>query len=312
MSNYASFQAMSAPDGGTSNNAPEGYRGATINAQPGAVSVTETGTATQRPHGLNTADFTSGSAGILSTARTPLGAPSMGGVKPTDIITVDGFELSVATAEQMGMVTRDAAGRYVEVQGGVEAATAEPAEQEAPADDAEAFAPEAEQALATLCEGVSPSLQVAALQDAITAGEVSATTISRAASESGREPSKLAAEVATTMEHFRAQAVTAVESWGGGDAEDFFDWARTHKPREMKAAMQAHGMERNTRGYQPLFQEYVAQVGDTDPDAVLNASFGGGITARKEGKAVVLNIPGRGEMSYRAALKAGLIRVSGA
>lgn len=311
MSNYASFQAMPAPEGGTSNAAPEGYRGATVNAQPGVVSVTETGTTIQRPQGLNTANFASGSAGILSTARTPLGAPSMGGVKGSDIITVDGMELSVETAEHLGMVTRDANGRFVEVQGGVEAAKAEP-QQDAPEDDTEAFAPEAEQALATLCQGVSASMQVAALQDAIKTGEISTTTLERAAAETNREPSKLAAEAATTMEHFRTQALEAVQSWGGGDAEAFFEWARQEQPRGLNEAMQAHGMQRTTKGYEPIFRSYVESMGEIDPVSVLNAEFGGGITARQDGKTVVLNIPGRGEMSYRAAIKAGIIRVSGA
>ena len=309
MSNYASYQTMTAPEAAE---APEGYRGATINAQPGVVSVTESGTTTRRPQGMNTADFSSGSAGILANARTPLGAPSMGGVQPTDIITVNGFELSVGQAEQMGMVSRDASGRYVEVQGGVEAATAEPAPEEAPADDAEAFAPEAEQALASLCQGVSPSLQVAALQDAIGSGEISATTISRAAAESGREPTAVAAEASQAMEHFKAQAVTAVQSWGSDDPMEFFAWAQQEKPRQFKEAMQAHGMDRSTKGYQPLYQEYVAGIAERDPDFVMASEFGGGITARKEGKTVILNVPNRGEMTLRQAIRSGAVKVSGA
>lgn len=315
MSNFNSYQTMAIPEGGTSNAAPDGYRSATVNAQPGAVTINADGTATtHRPQSVSAADFTTGASGILAKARTAQGSPSMGGIKPTDIITVDGFELTVEMAEQHGMVTRDANGRYVEVGGGVKAAQdrAEPQE-EAPVDDAQAFAdPKAEAALGDLANSVAPSHHIAAIQDVIQTGTISELTINRAASEAGREPSAIAGEASKVMESFKAQAVTAVQSWGSDDPMEFFTWAQQEKPREFREAMQAHGMERSTKGYQPLYQEFVAGIAERDPEFVLASEFGGGITARKDGKAVILNIPGRGEMTLRQALRVGAVKVSGA
>lgn len=312
MSTYASFQAMLAPEGGTSNAAPEGYRGATVNAQPGAVSVTENGTTVNRPQSFNAGDVRTGGSGILAKARTAQGAPSMS-ISPTDIITVDGgFEMSVAQAEQMGMVTRDASGRYVEVEGGVEAAKAEP-QMDAHVDDAQAFAdPQAEATLTELANSVAPNHHVAAIQDVLKSGEISELTISRAASEAGQEPSEMAAKANEVVESFRTQALADVQSWGSDDPMEFFQWAHQEKPNAFREAMQAHAMERTTKAYQPLYQEYVASIAERDPDFVMASEFGGGITARKDGKTVVLNVPGRGEMTLRQALKVGAVKVSGA
>ncbi|MGU3359686.1 hypothetical protein ACLBWX_05060 [Methylobacterium sp. M6A4_1b] len=55
----------------------------------------------------------------------------------------------------------------------------------------------------------------------------------------------------------------------------------------------------------------MASFADTDPGSALNAQFGGGITARKAGKEVVLNIPCHQEITYRSGLNACLIKVSG-
>lgn len=315
MSNYASYQTMPAPEGNPSHLAPEGYRGVAINAQPGAMSVGPDGTVTtSRPQSVNTADFTTGASGILAKARTAQGSPSMGGIKPTDIISIDGFELTVASAEQLGMVGRDANGEYVELQGGVKAAQDEATpKEEAPVDDTEGFAdPKAEAALTELALSVAPNHHVAAIQDVLKTGEISELTINRAASEAGREPSAVAQQASNVMEHFRTQAVTAVQSWGSDDPMEFFNWAHQAKPNQFKEAMQAHAMERSTKGYQPLYQEYVASLAERDPEFVMAAEFGGGITARKDGKTVVLKVPGVGEMTLRQALKAKLVKVSGA
>lgn len=311
--NYASYQTVPAPEGGISNARPEGQSNVTINAQPGAMSVTENGITTQRPQSVTANDFTTGSSGILSRARTAQGAPSLNGIQATDIITVDGFELTVAQAEQLGMVGRNANGQYVEVQGGVEAAKAEP-KQDAPVDDdAQAFTdPQAEAALVELANSVAPAHHVAAIQDVLKTGEISELTISRAASEAGQEPSAVAEKANNVVESFRTQAITAVQSWGSDDPEAFFQWAHQEKPNTLREAMQNQGMNRSVAGYQSLYSEYVASFAERDPDFIMQTEFGSGVTARKDGKTVVLNIPGRGEMTWRAAIKAGFIRVHGA
>ncbi|MFF8802524.1 MULTISPECIES: hypothetical protein [unclassified Methylobacterium] len=312
MATVHTFQAMSVPEGGTSNAAPEGFIPPSVRHQPGVVSVNGEGPAvTTRPNGLNTAEWQSGSAGILSSARTPVGAPSTGGVKASDIITLpNGMEVSVAMAEQLGMVHLDGNGRYVEVQGGVDAASRQP-EQEAPVDDAEGFSdPKAEAALMELSQTVSPSLQVGAVADVVRTGAVDPLTINRAASEAGIEPGEMQARVDATMAQFRAQAISAVAGLGSADPEGFFEWAQEHAPNGLKEAMQQHGLERSTKAYVPLYQTFIGSMELHDPHSILEAEFGGGITARQERGAVLLNIPGKGEIPYGVAVKSGLIKVS--
>ena len=271
----------------------------------------------QKPLGFNTADMApAGATGILATARTPLGSPPVNGIQPTDIITVNGMELTVAIAEHMGILQRDVSGRYAEATGGVdrarEGADAENRGTET-VDTAEAFSdPKAEQALSEVCSGVSAGLQVSALQEIIASGQATPQTINRAASEAGVEPSEMDARVSGVMKHFETQAMQAVKGYGSEDPAAFFEWAREHQHRGLKTAMQAHGMERSTRGYEPMYREYVASMAEHDPASVPNAKFGGGITAQDVGDKVLLNIPGKGQMTYRTALKAGLIKVGGA
>lgn len=315
MSNYPNTYTPANPADYNSNARPDGQANVTVNPQPSPMSFAADGTVTtHRQHRHNAGDFTTGASGILAKARTAQGAPSMGGIKPTDIISVDGFELTVAMAEQHGMATRDANGRYVEVQGGVKAAHEQATQaDDAPVDDAQAFAdPKAEAALGELAMSVAPNHHIAAIQDVIQTGAISQATLNRAASEAGREPSAMAKEANNVMEHFRTQAVTAVQGWGSDDPMEFFEWAQQEKPRAFREAMQAHGMERSTKGYQPLYQEFVASIAERDPDYVMASEFGGGITARKDGKTVILNVPNVGEMTLRQALKAGVVKVSGA
>ncbi|EIZ83633.1 hypothetical protein WYO_3644 [Methylobacterium sp. GXF4] len=316
---YASYQV--ATDGAptdTSNLIPKGPAKTTYNDQPGVITVNADGsTSVQRPRGMNTANFgAEAGQGVLSTARTRMGSPPINGITPNDIVTVQGIEVSVATAEQMGILMRDVSGRYVEVSGGTDRAqSAADAENRGTGmeDTAEAFSdPQAEQALTEVCSGVSAGLQVAALQEIIESGRADTQTINRAASEAGIEPFEMGARLSAVMQHFEDQAMKAVTGYGSEDPAGFFEWAEEHQPRGLKAAKQSHGMERTTKGYEPMYREYVASMAEHDPQAVLNAEFGSGITAKQVQGQVVLNIPGKGQMTYRGALKAGLIKVSGA
>lgn len=321
MSHY-SYQVATDSDAplaaSSSNLIPEGAPKVTYNDQPGAVSVNADGTTSvSRPQSYNTADAAPAVAsGILATAKTAMGSPCMGPITAKDIVTIHDMEVSVGTAEMMGMVHKDVMGRYVETTGGVEqakaGADAENKRQESE-DHGEAFAdPQAETALTELCNGVSSGLQVAALQGIVADGAVDTTTLNRAASEAGIEPAEMQQRLNGVMEHFEAQAVKAVVGYGSDDPRGFFEWAQQSRPNDLKAAMNAHGMERSTKGYEPIYREYIASMADHDPESVMKAEFGGGITATKVKGQVVLNIPGKPPMSYRTAVKQGFIKVRGA
>lgn len=71
---------------------------------------------------------------------------------------MEGMELTVATTEQLAILSRDLLGAYREVQGGVEAAQKEP-EPEPVVDDAVALEdPRREAEFASICQEVSPYL----------------------------------------------------------------------------------------------------------------------------------------------------------
>lgn len=313
MPDILTYQTMAAPEGGTSNVAPEGPPVANARVNTGPISINADGSSViHGPRSINTADFGSPvSSGILSTARTKLGAPVMGDIKPTDVITVNGMEMQASIAEQLGMLTRDQSGRYAERDGGVEAASQAP--EQAPADDgAVQFASEhAEQNFASLITSTQPGSQVAAMAELIETGAVSDRTLNRAATEASKEPGEMAQRVEMVKVAFKAQADASVASHGVEDANGLWEWARQNRPNDLKHAMNQHGLTRDPKVYGNLAREYVASVADHSPASVLNAQFGGGITASEVRGQVVLNIPGKGQMPFRTALKQGFIKVSG-
>lgn len=316
---YQSYQV--ATDGApadTSNLIPEGPPQASYREASGAVSLDADGNVNvNKPRSYNTFDAApQGATGILATAKTVMGSPCMGPVTAKDIITINGMEVAVGTAEMMGMVHKDVMGRYVETTGGVDQAKAGAEAENQRSDDTETlegFAdPKAERAMFEVCEAVSAGLQVAAVQEIISNGAVDATTLNRAASEAGIEPGEMQQRVDSFVQNFETQALKAIVSYGSDDPRGFIEWAQQHRPNDLKEAGRKQGLDRSTKGYEPMVREYLASMAEHDPESVMKAHFGGGITATKIKGQVVLNIPGKPPMTYRTALKEGLIKVSGA
>ncbi|MFC6788269.1 hypothetical protein ACFQE0_00650 [Methylobacterium komagatae] len=317
---YQSYQVATDGDPtSTSNLIPEGPPKVTYNDQPGALSVNADGsTSFNTPRSYNTANAApSGPAtGILATAKTAMGSPCLGPITAKDIVTVQGMEVSVATAEAMGMVHKDVMGRYVETTGGVEqakaGADAENQRQERE-EQLEGLAdPKVEADLGDLCSAVSPSLQVAAVEEIISAGAVDTTTLNRAASEAGIEPGEMQQRLDGVLKGFEAQALKAVVGYGSDDPQGFIEWAQQHRPNDLRAAGRTQVMERSTKGYEPMVREYIASMAEHDPESVMKAQSSTGVTVTKVKGQVLVNIPGKMPMTYRTALREGLIRVSGA
>jgi hypothetical protein len=277
--------------------------GSVVRSQGGETS--EVGTYTN----INTANLNA--SGPLDV-RTPWGSPRQGALMPTDIVRLPSGETSVQVAESLGLIEKDIHGRYVIVPDGEARALASEQPQEAPQDDAQAFSnPAIEQELGSLCAAVMPSTQVAIAQQLIAAGTVNPNTLARAAGEAAIEPGALDGRLSTVIEGFTAQADSTLKGLGADDPQAFYEWARENAPDALRRAMNDHVMERTTRGYTPLFQQYVETLAVHSPEDVLNASFGDGIKVQMIDKQVVLDIPGHGRMTYRSAVKAGLVRVSG-
>lgn len=148
------------------------------------------------------------------------------------------------------------------------------------------------------------------LQQLATSGQILPGTLARAASEGGIEPSVLNERISSIVDGFQHQAETVLRDMGAADAGRFWDWANENHKADLQKAFIAHAMERTTKNYQPIFQAYVETLADHSPDDVLNAQLGEGITARKVDGKIVLTVDGR-QMTYRAAVRAGIVKVSG-
>jgi hypothetical protein len=245
-------------------------------------------------------------------ARSPTGSPRYGALQGTDIISVAGTETTVSNAEALGLIEKDVHGRYHLVPDGASRALANELTHEEPVDDAQALAnPAAEASLADLCSVIPGTSQVAVLQQLVANGEILPGTLARAASEGGIEPNVLNERINTVVESFQHQAETTLRSMGADDASRFWEWCQENHKADLQKAMSDHAMSRTTKGYQPLYQQYVETLADHSADDVLNATYGDGITARKVDGKVVLDIRGHGQMTYRAAVKAGIISVKG-
>lgn len=292
-----------------SNLAPEGAVLATSRVVGGAVSVQADGTVNQTgTHSVNTADLGNCLEGALGTARTKTGSPRMGELQPTDVVTIGGMEMSVQVAERLGMLTRDKAGALSE---NPEAAAEPP--QETSEDPAVALPNQAaEQELASMCQTVDAGTQVHALGQLIQHGELDPTTLGRVASGMGVDLDVASGRLETVIEGFREQASQTVKALGSDDPSFFFEWAQKARPNQLQDAMRSHAMERSVDGYRSLYRAYVEDLGDSDPDFVLNADHGDGMTAQKVGNKVVLNVPGHGQIEYRTAVRMGIINMRGA
>jgi hypothetical protein len=289
---------------------PAGDRSLNIRTGNSVVSY-QSGEATQVDtySSFNTADLnTSGPLDV----RTPWGSPRQGALQPTDVVRLPTGETTVQVAESLGLIEKDVHGRYVLVPDGASCALANEPTQEAPVDEGEAFSsPDVEANLGDLCSITSGTTQVAVLQQLISNGEVLPGTLARAASEGGIEPSALNDRISAVVEGFQSQAETVLKGMGADDASLFWEWAQANHKDDLKKAMTAHAMERTTKGYQPLYQTYVETLDAHSPEDILSAQFGDDIKAQKIDGKVILDIPGYGRMTYRSAIKAGLIRVSG-
>jgi hypothetical protein len=280
--------------------------------QGGVVSYSAGGeaTAVDTYQSLNTADL--GSSGGLQ-ARTPWGSPRQGALEPTDIVQLPSGETSVQVAESLGLIERDVHGRYVLVPDGEARALANEQPKETPQEDlGEALSDAVEADFSNLVSGSSASTQFAILGQLVNDGEVNPNTIGRVSSELGIHPEETQARLGKVVESFKGQAVSAFRNAGVDDSDGFVEWCQHNRADAFKEAMQNHVIERTTQVYQPLVQEYLSTIADRDPEAVVGAQLGDGISVRQVGKTVLLNIQGYGEVDFKTAVREKFITVRGA
>jgi hypothetical protein len=263
-------------------------------------------------------DLPNGEQGILATANrrgTPKPAADL---RPDDRIVIEGFETTVANATRLGYLSRDPSGTYRDNSANLAAAeatqqaAAEQARQEAAADPhyGQPLDQPATEALSELVHGTTAGSQTRALLDVVDKGEISMNTLAALASEASVEPGEIAAKAQAVMQGFRQQAASLAQSHGA-DADDFFAWAQEHQAGAFKQAMLQHGQQRSTAGYVGLLRSYMENLSSRPggSEVILNARFpDAGVSAYKnQSGEIVLRTP-NGEVSWRVAVRTGLVK----
>jgi hypothetical protein len=276
----------------------------------GAQTVSDDSASGGSGHQVHPERVPNGATGLLATARTSWGSVAQpSNLKPTDRLTYQGMEIEVAVAEKLGLVTRNPnTGLYQET--GAQAPTdAPPAEPrfdggDEGQDSRELFAnPKAEDFVGMLpMEG-----QTAIATDLIENGQVTEGSIHKLAQALGVEPEAAQRYAAVAVEQFASQASEKLAQFGIDDGEGFARWAMSARAAEWKEAVRRHYIERTTEGYRGLALDYLNHLHSTDPALIAGSNFGPGVTARLVGKTVMIRSPHLGELSFPAALRAGLI-----
>jgi hypothetical protein len=109
------------------------------------------------------------------------------------------------------------------------------------------------------------------------------------------------------MQLFADQASARLANYGVENGQEFVKWCLANKAGDFREAVQQHFIRRSTQGYDALAKDYLTWLHDNDPEAILSADFGEGVRAQWMGREIVLNIPGHGQVSFRGAIRSGLV-----
>lgn len=253
-----------------------------------------------------------GTNSVVDSGRTTWGSSRPNGrLGPKDIVVVEGMETSVAVAEHLGYIRRIGDGLYEDIRKGDrqgQSGEGQPSQTQVQKAEADASAPvglpkETARTHEALTAVVDEGMQGRAIRDIIQSGDIEESTLIRAASELGMDLGEFTGQVAPLVDAMRTKAGEILTASGIPDLDHFVEWASTQQSRQYKDACLSFGMRRDASGLKGLAQSYISDLHRINPGAILDAEFGGGITARQVNGRVVLSIPGRGEVDYAVAVR---------
>jgi hypothetical protein len=233
---------------------------------------------------------------------------SRNAIKPETLLTIGGIQAPASSWEESGHLVRDANGQYSMGQPQTQQQSQPQQQQnvEPAARLSEAAEGHMANALSTLGATTMNGLATAIMESK---ADVEAQMVTAAASRMGLEPSQMRETVERVKQEFVSQAQSAVssvvpvEEWDG-----FVEWAHANRPNEVREAMHAQVNSARLGPIKTLAQEY-AMSGDAFTDGELLATDTSGTGYRifeSDGK-VIADIPRKGQMLARAAIKAGLL-----
>ncbi|WP_293854446.1 hypothetical protein [uncultured Alsobacter sp.] len=252
---------------------------------------------------------------VLGSARSAFGSViSPANLKHDDLVDVGGMKTTVAVAEQMGLLRKEAGG-WVEVaappQSPAQAAEGSPeAAPEGP--PVESFSRAVEDGISALVEVTDASTQLAIVDAIAREGVVSEALVGRLASQAGMEPADASRFIEGVRGEFEAQAAKSLSKLGVNDMSHFGEWAAQNgHETELARAITEHVTSRSTASYAKLATQYVESIDRHSPELLFGADLGPGVEVIKGNDGLpVLQIGGR-TYGWASAIRAGLVTVSG-
>lgn len=254
------------------------------------------------------------SAPIASTIRSPFGTPRSGlEVRDSDLVDVGGITTTVGSAKAAGLLHRDGSGNW-------HAGTSANETGQAPITAPKQFAPgeqqpeeqqvvsealrldEDSEALASaFASRVDPHDSQQAINALMEGRSIPDDLAGRAGSTLGLQPEEVRERVETLRSAFERQAQSVAN-------ERALDWARNARPDALKEAVREQVNHGSVKGYEALSREYISALPSIDPQVVLNSPHAAerGVKLHRNGS-ITVEIPGVGQMEWKAAIRAGFI-----
>lgn len=263
---------------------------------------------------------------ILATARSKWGSR---GVTDKAVVTVRGIDMDIGIAVRKGYLAKDEHGGYYQPgrEGTHSSRQQQPASQvtqqhqqrqELPKQDETPAAEKApdlsQESNGLVTELVSKVANVSVTQAVreMTSGEpLSENSIGQLATQLGVEPEEVQRRASALNAEFTKQANDIMTKHASGEpegADDVFAWARDHAPTLLKQAVNDHVHYSKSDGYQRLYQAYIEALPEHFPNVILNsadAKYWG--VQREPNGAITVQIPGRGRMEWKYAVRRGFI-----
>jgi hypothetical protein len=254
--------------------------------------------------------------GISASGTMRNGGANMSGSLASDdaVVTFHGVQAPVGDFIKMGVLVRRADGTVApaeEATGEAEEPAQEQQQQQDSEEPLEALSDRAaDEAFSTLCNNASIGNLTAAMGDVVKGQPVSDVTLNRIASEMGLEPEQARAMEAQVRAGFEADARRAVEALGL-PSDKVFAWAYRNEPKLMADAIRRNVNDRTTKGYAEVAKAYLSNLAEIDPEAILEAPFGDGITVyRSDNGEIVVRDVEKGEARWRTAVREGWISLT--
>jgi hypothetical protein len=230
-------------------------------------------------------------------------------IKSDTLIRINGVEAPASAWEESGHLVKDANGNY--------SIGTPPSQQDQPKEQqqAEPMARLSEAAENTMTRALD-TLGETTMQGFATAimegkDAVEERMVNDAASRFGIEPQQMRTAVERVKAEFVDQAQRAVSSVGvpAEEWDGLVEWLHRERPNEVRDAMRAQVENGRLGPLKALAQEYAtsgAAFSDADLLNTDTAGTGYRIFQSEDGR-VIVDIPRKGQMEARAAIKAGLL-----